>query len=212
MTTLTQAVFEHIPYPFFTMNELKHLLPGTDSSRYARINRALQAKEIIQVRRGLYVLAPMFRKVPLNTRALAQIIYGPSYISLESALSRHGLIPEAVYTLTSVSYGKSKSFDTPLGNFSYTRIPQRIFFAGVERLQENQEAPVFMANPLKALLDYIYVHKVNWKDLTPLFYSLRIEPEDLRIITTAMAEELENNYTSRRVQKFLMILRKELGL
>ena len=53
MTALTQAVFEDIPYPFFTMNELKHLLPGTDSSRYARINRALQAKEIIQVRQNL---------------------------------------------------------------------------------------------------------------------------------------------------------------
>ena len=194
------------------MNELKHLLPGTDSSRYARINRALQAKEIIQVRRGLYVLAPVFRKVPLNTRALAQIIYGPSYISLESALSRHGLIPEAVYTLTCVSYGKAKSFDTPLGTFSYTRIPQKVLFAGVERLQENQEAPIFMANPLKALLDYIYVHKVNWKDLTPLYHSLRIEPEDLQIITAAMAEEIEDNYRSRRVQKFLMIIRKELGL
>lgn len=212
MTVLTQAVFEHIPHPFFTMNELKHLLPGTDSSRYARINRALQAKEIIQVRRGLYVLAPAFRKGPLNTRALAQIIYGPSYISLESALSWHGLIPEAVYTVTCISYGKAKTFDTALGTFSYTRIPQRILFAGVERLQEHQEAPIFMANPLKAVLDYIYVRKVNWKDLTPLFQSLRIEPEDLQIITAAMAEELQDNYTSRRVQKYLVIIRKELGL
>lgn len=42
--------------------------------------------------------------------------------------------------------------------------------------------------------------------------NLRIEPEDLQVITAAMAEEIEDNYTSRRVQKFLMVIRKELGL
>lgn len=212
MTKLTQEVFEHIPYPFFSMHELRHLIPGTDTSRYARINRALQAKEILQIRRGLYVLAPPYRKTTLQVRSLAQIMYGPSYISLESALSWHGLIPEAVYTLTSVSLGKSKTFETPVGIFSYTRVPQKTLFAGVDRLQEDQNPPVFMANPLKALLDYIYVHRVSWKSLVPLYQSLRIEPGDLRIITSSMVEELQENYTNKRVQQFLVSLRKELHL
>jgi len=212
MTTLTQTVFENIPNPFFTMYELKNLFPGTESSLYARVNRALGANEIVQVRRGLYVLAPKFRKIPLNARALSQILYGPSYISLESALSWHGLIPEAVYTLTCISFGKAKVFDTPLGIFSYTRVPQQVLYAGVDRIQENQEAPIFMANPLKALLDYIYVHKVDWNDLNPLFESLRIEPEELSFITSAMVQELRENYSNSRVQKYLKILEKELGL
>jgi predicted transcriptional regulator of viral defense system len=148
----------------------------------------------------------------INFYALSQHIHGPSYISLESALSWHGWIPEAVYTLTNVSSDKSKQFNTPLGIFSYNRIPQKIFYTGVERLADETGNVFLMATPIKALADYVYVHKKDWAGLTPVAESLRIEREEFESVTLNDIESLIDNYTSRRVQEFLKGVRKELKL
>ncbi|MGI4871814.1 MAG: type IV toxin-antitoxin system AbiEi family antitoxin domain-containing protein [Janthinobacterium lividum] len=86
----------------------------------------------------------------------ANRIYQPSYLSLETALSYHGLIPEGVYTLTSVSTRKTQTYATPLGEFSYQRLKPALYF-GYEVLRPAGR-PVLMANLEKALLDYCYLH------------------------------------------------------
>jgi hypothetical protein len=84
-----------------------------------RITRLLASGTIVRLKKGLYCFGEAFRKEPLSREYLANLIYGPSYVSLEYALSHHGLIPERVETVTSVTTRRSRDFDTPFGTFSY---------------------------------------------------------------------------------------------
>ncbi len=87
---------------------------------------------------------------------IANRIYQPSYISLESALSYYDLIPEAVYTITSLTSNKTISFDTSEGNYSYRHIKPSIFFG--YQVLEWQGFPIKMAELEKVILDYLYLN------------------------------------------------------
>jgi predicted transcriptional regulator of viral defense system len=212
MKKVPQRVFESLPWSQFTTQDLAALFPGSEDRRYGLVKRALASGEIIHIRRGLYCLAPQYRKKSLNLYALAQYIYGPSYISLESALSWHGWIPESVHAITSASFKKAKEFRTPLGFFSYERVPQWVFYAQVERRTDDAGNVFLMATPWKALADYVYVRKRDWTGIEPVVDSLRVEPEDLAQTTREALETLTDNYASARVKRFLEGLRKDLHL
>ena len=212
MNKVPERVFESLPWSQFTTQDVAALFPGSEDRRYGLVKRALASGEIIHIRRGLYCLAPRYQKKSVNFYALAQQVYGPSYISLESALSWHGWIPEAVHAITSASFKKSKEFATPLGIFSYERVPQEVFYAEVERLTDASGNVFLMATPLKALADYVYVHRKDWTGIEPPVSSLRIEPEELDQVTADAIEALVRNYSNSRVKRFLEGLRKDLNL
>ena len=194
----------------FTDTELKALLGGSPESRYGKVKRALERGEMIRIKRGLYCLASHLRQGEINLFSVAQYIHGPSYVSLESALSSHELIPEAVYTTTCASSKRAKEFDTPLGVFLYRRVVCSPFFVGVQRHREGRHV-YFVADPWKALADYVYVYKKNWLGLTPLIESLRIDPDLIRSHPRKTLPEIRASFSSRRVQAFLKSLEKELG-
>lgn len=191
--------------------EIQTALPGSDQRRYGLIKRAIARGALIHVRRGLYVFAERYRRFPLDLFALAQKIYGPSYISLESALAFHGWIPEAVPIVASASSRRSRTYETSLGTFTYGHIPCEPFLAGVS-LVSTKDDSFFMASPLKALTDFVYLFKKEWRGIQPLLISLRIEEEVLRETTTNELELLAAVYRSRRVKRFLAGVRKDLGL
>jgi len=114
--------------------------------------------------------------------------------------------------LASVSSGRSRQFRTPLGLFSYNRVPQGTFYAAVERLSDENGDVFLMATPLKALTDYVHVNKRDWVGLKPPVDSLRIEAEEFEVVSADDIDALVENYTSRRVRKFLRGLRKDLRL
>ena len=143
---------------------------------------------------------------------LAQRIYGPSYISLESALSYYGWIPEAVYAVTSVCMGRLREFDTPMGRFSFTRVPQATLYAEVQRVEKEQGGSFMLASPLKALADYVYVHNQDWTSRAPVVESLRVDDGLLADLRAEAFDSLLVNYSSLRVRKFLKGLRKDLKL
>jgi predicted transcriptional regulator of viral defense system len=210
MKTLTEQVIARSERPFFSRNELDVWLKGSTARRDALLRRAMAAGEIVRIRRGLYMLGPSYQKEKPNPLALAQHVYGPSYISLESALSFHGWIPEAVYTVASVSLNRSKIFETPAGRFEFVRVPQRFFYAGVDRIElSNRSGTVLMASPLKALADWVYVRGFDGT-LEDLFGSLRIEAELLGTVTDEQVEELSGNCLSHCVEQFLRQIRTEI--
>ena len=84
-----------------------------------KINRLLASGEIIRVKKGIYVFPEYLRRDVLDVCVLANMIYGPSYVSADFALARYGLIPETVKVITSVTTGRSRTFSTPLGRFDY---------------------------------------------------------------------------------------------
>lgn len=112
--------------------------------------------KVVQLRRGVYVLAAPWRRVEPHPFLLANELQRPSYVSLESALAYHGLIPEAVPVTTSVTTGRPATFDTPLGRYRYRHLRSEAFF-GYRRVPvfRGQEARVAEAG--KALLDLTYL-------------------------------------------------------
>ena len=207
-----EKILLNFPKPYITENELSFLL-GTslvksDNSRYSLVKRMLKAKKLIHVKRGLYGLTESFgNRVGLHPFEIAQQIYTPSYISLESALSYHQLIPERVHAITSVCVRRSKSFDTPLGGFQYKHLPSLNFYIETERMVTQSEQFI-IAKPWKAILDYIYCYKHNWKSLHPLTNSLRIETEMLPILSIEESEALEHYYQHSRISQFLKGIKK----
>ncbi len=192
--------------------ELTVWLGGTPASRYNRVTRALSSGDLIRLRRGLYCIGESWRRgLQLNLYELAQRIYGPSYISLESALSYHGWIPEAVYTTTSVCVKRNKTFNTPLGDFSFQKIPAYNFFIDVERVVEGKNI-YLMAQPWKALGDLVYCNKYDWVGIEPLVESLRIEEELLKESSVEEFDTLIKFYNSKRMTRFFQGVKKELGL
>lgn len=196
------APFFQSPATVFSQSDVAVAVDGSEFSRHGLVKRALAKGEILQIRRGLYCLAPRYRKKSVSVYAVAQRVYGPSYVSMETALSFHGWIPEAVHVCACASFGNAKDFDTPLGLFVYRRIPQRVFYAGVERRADADGNVFFMASPAKALADYVYVHRVNWT-IDDASASLRIEPDDLAAVASELLDALIDNYSSRRVRRFL---------
>ena len=158
MKPLEKALRQH-PQPYLTDAEIKALLGSTPDSRYGKIKRLLAQGKLLHIRRGLYCLTDeigyLTKPHPFE---LTQYIYGPSYISLESALHFHGLIPEAVYTVTSGCNKRAKEFKTPLGIFSYLSLPAENLFTQVELIKEDNYR-FFMAKPWRLFVITFFVTK-----------------------------------------------------
>ena len=111
-------------------------------------------KQIIRLKKGLYVCSPEVTGVTLSTELIANHLYAPSYVSMSSALRYYGLIPEAVYTIQSMTLKHSRDFDTPLGRFDYTYISKAAFPIGLTNIRKDGYAFV-IATPEKALCDLV---------------------------------------------------------
>lgn len=209
MNKIIENVKENIPCDIFTDNVLRIVLNGTSDSRHSAVKRAVQAGDIIRFKRGVYALGPRYQRKGINLFQAAQMMYGPSYVSMESALAYHGWIPEAVYTITSVSLKRSREIKTPLGIFSYVRIPSKIFFAGISRI-ESPGGVFLVATPWRALADYVYTHKADWKGLKPVVESLRVDAERFKNVDFCLLDEVKESTQSTRVKVFMDRVKKEL--
>lgn len=186
------------------------LLPGTANSRYSIIKRAVKTEKMTRLKKGLYLINKPFQKVTPNLFEMAQLLYGPSYISLASALSYHQWIPEATYRITSVSIKRSTEFKTTLARFSFQAIPKKLFYLGVERIETNG-AIFLLASPWKALADYLYMSKKILRTFHDLESDLRIETNSLLTSDRDLLVELTKHYPNAKVRKCLKSIHKEFN-
>ncbi|MBV6492333.1 MAG: hypothetical protein LDLANPLL_00326 [Turneriella sp.] len=110
---------------------------------------------LIALKRGLYLVGEAWREEPIALPLIANRLYGPSCVSLDYALSWHGLIPERVYEITSVCFRRSQQIENKLGRFSYTRIPQDIYPIGIRSVEVSATINFLIASPEKAICDKI---------------------------------------------------------
>ena len=136
--------------------ETESLLAGVSDQRALKvqISRWQKAGNLIQLRRGIYVLSEPYRKTEAFEFYLASVLKNPSYISLEKALEYHGLIPDAVPVYTSVTTKRPGRFASEIGVFDYRHIKNGLFW-GYESVTVNKQTG-FVASPEKALLDTCY--------------------------------------------------------
>lgn len=160
--------------PFFTTGLLaadeKRTKIGLQLSRWVKNGR------VIRIHKGLYTLAEPYRKIDPEPFTVANALKSPSYVSLQSALSWHGLIPEFVPVTTSVTTARPQVIETPLGSFEYRHIKPGMFHGyGKIRLSSKQDA--FMASAEKAILDLVYLTPGG--DSPELLKELRLQKMDL---------------------------------
>lgn len=214
--TLTSLLVKQgLNTPLLNDTQLARVVEGSAQRRHNLVNRAVKAGELHRLRRGLYLLAKPYRAYDCHPYALAQRLVPGSYISLETALSYHGWIPEAVYTTASILPGsKSKNFeDSLLGQFSFHPLATQkgYFLELVARTVIGQQA-ILIAEPLRALLDLVCLRKLQWQGLGWFEHSMRIEQEQLHLVQGDQLRTLKLVYKQKRMQHFLIELGKALGL
>lgn len=216
MQTLTnQLIKTGLGDRILTDHQLKRLVTGTDQRRHHLVSRAVQAGELVRVRRGLYVLADELREHPVHPFAVAQMLVPGSYVSLETALAFHGWIPEAVYTTASIVPGrKTKEFrHQRLGLFTFYPLAiQRGSFLELVRRIEASGQSFLIAEPLRALLDLVCLRKVEWQGPGWIEQGLRVNTDALDQVTGADLRTMSNTYKHKRVRNFIGELGQSLGL
>ena len=130
---------------------------------------------LYRLRRGLYALAPPYRKVKAHPFVVANRMVRPSYVSLQSAMAIHGLIPESVPVTTSITTGRPGEFSTPLGTFVFRHVRTPLF-QGFREVEMDTLQSAFVATPEKALLDLLYLEKGS--DSEAYLAELRLEFDD----------------------------------
>ena len=139
------------PFPMAVLNDFlkEYSQPGF------KAHMMVKEGKLIRLKRGWFCVNPKYSKKSINHGVVANVLYdGPSYVSIETALSYYGLIPERTMGMTSVVTGRSKTFKTPIGWFSYKSIPEDLFPIGVRSVDG-----YLMASPEKALCDDLYTRK-----------------------------------------------------
>ncbi|MDD2732656.1 MAG: hypothetical protein PHF56_01845 [Desulfuromonadaceae bacterium] len=202
---MTNALLlKSIPYEEFDYQTLLDAVHGYAQPRM-KISGMLAKGDIVRVKKGLYILGETLRRRPFCRELLANLMYGPSYVSLEYALHYHGLTPERVETITSVTCGRSRTFDSPVGTFSYRMIPMEAFRTGMDQVELDDGRSFLIAIPEKALADRIVANRgagiSTQKELHAyLLEDLRIDPANLRALDPTRLTEIARHYRSRRVK------------
>lgn len=138
----------------FSRGALTSLLQAY-SSPNDKISSLIANGDIIPLKKGLYVVSERYRSEKLSMEVLANQIYGPSYVSLDSALSYYGIIPEKVNVVTSVTVKRSRKFENQAGNFTYLSAPKNYVGIGVVSESSDGVHSFLIASPEKALCDKI---------------------------------------------------------
>lgn len=167
-----------------------------------KIHDLMKAGVLVGIKKGLYVLAPDYAREAVRKEVLANMIYGPSCVSLEYALSYYGFIPERVETITSVTPKRDKVFNTALGTFTYRYLSSEKYREGVDLVWLGPKHPVLMACPEKALADYLVLNKIRSIKTTAdakyfLEEDLRIDPDHWKRFDVPTLRKLNRIYKSR---------------
>lgn len=195
----------------FTHGSLLPLLAGYRRPN-DKIASLLAREDIVQLRRGIYILGPTRRSGPVSLPLVANLLSGPSYVSQDFVLSWHGLIPERVLEVSSVTTQRASLYDTPLGLFSYTRLPLPFYRIGISRMQNPDGTAFLMASLEKALCDKVALTR-NLPVFsvagmrTFLIEDLRLDTELLHDMNLAIVSEcMEAGYKQRHMVLLLKAL------
>jgi predicted transcriptional regulator of viral defense system len=181
------------PMGVFSIFHVKIFFPEFDNRRLVEWQEKGFLKKIVN---KWYV----FSEIELGTESLYRIankIYKPSYVSLESAFSYYNLIPESVFTITSVSSNKTSTFHTLIGQFSYRSLKSTILFG--YQIKEFRGSYFDIADLEKCLLDFLYLNP-TYNSLED-FKSLRLNPSVLLQIKWELLEDYLKVFKNKTLEK-----------
>ncbi len=178
---------------------------------HRKINIMLKSGELIRIKKGLYVLGDNYRDEPICLEFLANLIYGPSYISQEYALQYYGMIPERVDIVTSMTCKRLKLFKTPVGTFQYAYLNLERFNVGIDWQTFRSDMRLLIASPEKAIVDTLiqYPTITTMKDMSKhLIENLRIDESALKNLDLNRLEKISDHYHNAQVKLFYKTIRR----
>jgi len=134
----------------FTPLEFQRIFRVPYNNSKSFINRNVKRGLLLKLKNGLYALS----NINISKFFIANKLYTPSYVSFETALSYYGIIPETVYAIFSVTTKASREFEAKESNFIFHKVKKEAFFGYIPKKIGN--IVVLIAEPEKALLDYLY--------------------------------------------------------
>ncbi len=176
-----------------------------------KISNLVKSGELIRLKKGFYTFSKEYLIKPIDLISVANTLYAPSYVSFDYALSYYGMIPEQVNEITSATSKNGKLFETPIGRFSYKKVPLKAYSLGIDWIYDESDGGRFIATPEKALCDKVRYDR-GIGTLTQngmveyLKYDLRLEmtkPLDVDLI-----EEIATAYRSRNLKTLSQIIKK----
>lgn len=175
----------------FTKSALMPILRNYKSPK-DKISSLIKKGDIIPLKNGLYVVSEKYRTQKINLELLANQIYGPSYISLDSALSYYGVIPEKVNIVSSVCVKRSRKFENPIGRFYYYYAKPEYFRIGVSTESIDNSKSIIVASLEKALCDKIV-------------FSRNLNIRSIRSIVAYLEDDLRIDFSGINVFKYQVI-------
>lgn len=190
------------PFLVFSTQDIRKWDPGFDARRLVEWQNKGYIKRVVN---RWYVFSQDLHKEDLLV--VSNRIYSPSYVSLEWAMSHYRLIPEGVYTITAVTSLKTRSWNTPIGSFSYRRVKPALMFG--YRLITHDGITYKLAEPEKLMLDYLYLNPEmdSLEDLE----SLRLNVTELNgILDKEKLETYLALFQNKALEKRVAILTEQL--
>ena len=209
---MSEDLRQAIPFEEFDYQALMGALADYARPR-DKVTDLLARGNIVRIKKGLYIFGEKWRRKPYSREILANLLYGPSCVSLDYALHYHGLIPERVEALTSVTPKRGARFSTPVGLFLYSSVPEAGFSVGLCRVELEDGRAFLIAAPEKALADKLKQGRglgirSQKECLAYLVDDLRIEAATLGGLDTGLLDELAQAYRSPRVALLAKLVRR----
>ncbi|HEY8781854.1 MAG TPA: hypothetical protein VIM16_09585 [Mucilaginibacter sp.] len=194
---ITQAIrsYSHQPLTHQLMMSLLKDYKSPNDKVHALLGEGI----LTPVKKGLYIAGPVIKANKPEPFLVANHILGPSYVSLDAALSYYGLIPERVYEISSGTTKTSRKFTTPIGTFSYTHLALPYYAFGIRQIELSGEQYAMIASPEKALFDKVIttagvVLRSKKDAMSYLTEDLRMDEDNLMSFDTlAMSSWLSNS-------------------
>ncbi len=155
---------------------------------------------LIKLKKGIYLLNENDRLITPSNMFIANQLYTPSYVSLETAMSFYGIIPEAVADVTSVTTKKTARFRTPLGVFVYQHIKPEAF-RGFIAVKDNNGYDVFLAMPEKAIVDFFYLNMHRFTPVNKDIFENSFRFQNLEDISCQRVQEFSRLFNSPKLSR-----------
>ncbi len=180
-----------------------------------KISELVRQQKLIPVKRGVFVPGSRLHLRQPEPFLLANHLYGPSYVSLETALSYWRFIPEKVFEIASITMERTKELQTPVGRFTYTHIPLPYYAFGQMPITLAEKQVALVASPEKALCDkLITTSGLLFRGRAPLkdwlLEEMRIDREALRNLQTGIMRSWLKEVPKRKVIELLIDILDDL--
>lgn len=191
-------------YPIFSSNLFEHLTANPAVLR-RQVTEWCHKGYLTQLKRGLYTFSDVDHKANFSQFFLANQLYQPSYVSLESALSYYGIIPEKVVAITSVTTRKTKKFINQYGSFTFQHIKPELF-DNFRSMQDEFGNTFNIASAERAVVDFFYLRLRTIKHIDADIFTQSHRLQNLEILNLKYLREITACFNQKKLTTVVNLL------